>query len=158
MSGELMTGRDALVARLEEEIAGLRRELAAKDQQFAEGARQHERAVTNLRRQLSPLYKALQQVFGEIESIAGEEEVATQASAGNGRDARQMALWNDWKAKLTPACGKVIDALLLHPDLSVKQIKATAHMGENSVYQATSRLGQLGLLTKSGGRFSLKAL
>lgn len=159
--GEVQDERDIKIDKLQREVERLRSELTVAQAEATHAKSEAVRAVTALRRQLTPLYRALQAVFGEMEDIGGSDTTegaqAAPQSVG-GRDARQMTLWNDWKAKLPPTCGKVIDALLLHSDLSIKQIEATAHMGRRGVYEATARLGQLGLTAKNGGRFSLKQL
>lgn len=148
---EIVTGKDALIARLEDENARLRRELAEKDQLVEVERKTISVGAANLRRQLAPLHKALQQIFGEIESL-GVEDIALASPASN------TARWDDWKARLGPSCAKVIDALLLGGEMTVKAIMTTAKMGQQTVYQATSKMGQAGIITKNGGKFSLKAL
>lgn len=66
--------------------------------------------------------------------------------------------WDEWKQRLGPACAKVIDTLLLGGEMNVTAIAVAAKMGKNTVYQATSKLGQAALLVLNGGQFSLKQL
>lgn len=162
LEGEVKDPQALRIAQLETELRQARRELSDAQVDAERARADASRALSMLRRQLSPLYRALQAVFGELDAagVTDEAPSATHApeTSAAGRSAKEMALWSDWKAKLPPGCGKVIDALLLHSDLNVKQLKVAAKMGENSVYQATSRLGQAGLINKNGGRFSLKQL
>lgn len=158
LEGEVEDPQATRIAALELELRQLRRELSDALVEAGRAREDAARALSMLRKQLAPLYRALQAVFGELDAAGVQDETPTTTTSTRGRDARQMALWNDWKAKLPSSCGKVIDALLLHSDLNVQQLKVSARLGANSVYQATSRLGQAGLVTKNAGRFSLKQL
>lgn len=163
LEGTVVDPQAPRIAQLEAELRQVRRQLADAEVTAARAREDADRALSMLRRQLAPLYRALQAVFGELDAAGiadtGERDgTAAPGGSASGRSARELTLWADWKARLPPGCGKVIDVLLLHPDLSVRQIKAAARMGENTVYQATSKLGQLGLVTKHDGRFALKAL
>lgn len=146
---DVVTGKDALIARLEDENARLRRELAEKDQQVEVDRKAIASGVTNLRRQLSPLYKALQQVFGELDVIGGDDAPLPPAASNGAR-------WDDWKARLGPSCAKVIDVLLLGGEMSIVAIATTGRMGKRTVYDATSKMGQAGILVRNGNKFSLK--
>lgn len=165
MSGELaiFNQNDPLneeLKELREENKKLARALQDANTRADRAREDADRALSNLRRQLTPLYRALQGVFGELDAAGvGDSPVqGTEAVDAGGRSTRELALWADWKTKLPDTCARVIDVLLLHSHLSVKQIMAAAKMGENTVYTATSKLGRLGLIEKSGGRFSLKQL
>jgi predicted transcriptional regulator len=57
---------------------------------------------------------------------------------------------------VSPACGKVIDALLAHSELNTAQLKVAAGIGSRTVSDSIFKLNKLGLITKNGGRFSLK--
>lgn len=133
-----------------EEIRELREQLRDARRETEIVRRDSDRAMKELRRQLGPLYKALQMVFGELDA-AGVDEAPT--ASGSSR-----AQWDEWKTRLGPSCAKVIDALILGGEMTVKGIMASAKMGPNTVYQATSKMGQVGILTKNGGKFSLKKL
>jgi hypothetical protein len=164
LDGEVLADVDPELERLRSENRTLKRQVADAETEATRAREDATRALSALRRQLGPLYRALQLVFGELDAAGVADEApgaapaAGPAAAPGGRSAREMAMWDDWKTKLPPGCAKIIDALLLHPDLSVKQLRVSCRMGENSVYQATSRLGQAGLIAKVGGRFSLKQL
>lgn len=153
---DMLTGKDALIARLEDENATLRRELAEKDQSVTQERQAISVGVTDLRRQLSPLYTALRQVFGEMEGLAGDE--STGGPSVSPDDPRVARLWVEWKSKLSPACGRLIDVLLIHQDLNIDQMCVAAKMGKNTVYRAISAMNKPSLLVKNGNRFSLKKL
>jgi hypothetical protein len=156
VSGELMTGDQALIARLEDENARLRRELAEKDQEIRAVESQNAAAVKNLRRALNPLYTALRQVYGEMDVI---DPIDTEAPAP-ASSAKVEKVWADWKSKLPGSCGKVIDALLLHGPMNPTQIVVAAKVGTNTLYGGTgviARMNKAGLWTKgSDGRFALR--
>ncbi len=131
---------------LRDEVRDLKRELAQSRAETIAAKRDAGRALAALRKQLGPLYRALQDVFGELDTATSDE--APYAS--------QSGAWDEWKRRLGPSCAKVIDALLLGGEMSVKAIMVSAKMGPNTVYQATSKMGQAGILSKNGGKFSLK--
>lgn len=154
---DMLTGKDALIARLEDENARLRRELAEKDQQVEHDRKVVALGVTNLRRALSPLYTALQQVFGEFDGLGVDAVDAPTASGGV--DAKVSAVWQAWKQRLPQSCGRVIDALLIHGGLTGPQICVAAKMSPNTLHGGTlTKLNKAGLLDKSGDRYSLKQL
>lgn len=114
-----------------------------------------------LRQQLSPLYRALQAVFGELDAAGVTDSAAPAAAAGvpqAGPDARVTAVWESWKSRLPPACGKIIDALLLHNELTQAQLKVAAKLGTSTVSDAVWKLNKAGLINKNGRRVSLKQL
>lgn len=149
--------RDQRIASLEAEVRELRR---ARDDAEVEATRAREdanRALSMLRKQLSPLYRALQAVFGELDAAGVTDQSpigGANGSAGSATDPR----WDSWKNRLGPNCAKVIDVLLLGGEMTVTGISLTAKMGKNTVYQATSKMGQAGILVRNGGKFSLKQL
>jgi chromosome segregation ATPase len=152
MSGELQVmdySPDPRVAALERELRVVRQSLADAERELARARAESERALSALRKQLSPLYRALQAVFGELDSIPQDEREDTD---------RASPVWEAWKSKLSPACGKVIDALLIHKELNGQQICVAAQMGKNTMYDVITRLNKAGVLVKNGGRFSLKKL
>jgi len=157
--------RNDKIDSLERQVAKLRGELSDVRHELTRVREDSNRALTALRQQLSPLYRALQRVFGELDD-AGVPEVggpsaAASASSSPGTatpDARVTAVWESWKSRLSPACGKVIDALLLHGELNSVQIKVAARLGTSTVSECITRLNKASLLDKNGGKFSLKAL
>lgn len=157
--------RDDQIDALERQVAKLRGELSDTRHELTRVREDSNRALTALRQQLSPLYRALQRVFGELDD-AGVADVAGPAAASqgfspaavSGSDAKVAAVWAAWKLKVSPACGKVIDALLEHGELNSVQIKVAARLGTSTVSDSIWKLNKLGLITKNGGRISLKAL
>lgn len=149
--GEVVDERDSRIEVLEQELdelrdenRGLKAALRAKDGES-------QRAVAALRSVLAPMYQALKMVFGELDAIGVAE--ATEAPAST-------SAWATWQQKLgasSPA-SRMIGVLLDHGPSTTKQIQAAAKMGEATVYKAASKLGQLQLVEKSGGRYSLKKL
>jgi ribosomal protein L29 len=155
MNGELMVreavtdNRDEQIAQLEDEIRRLRGELATARGDAKRAQADAGNAVSALRKQLQPLYRALQAVFGEIEAGGfTDDDPVAKGSA--------KAKWDEWKQRLDPNCGRVIDALLLGGEMNVRAIMVACKMGEATVYRCTSKMGQAGILVRNGGRFSLK--
>jgi hypothetical protein len=143
---------DDQIAELEAEVNELRTALRIAKAETSQVRQDTARALAKLRRQLSPLHRALKAVFGELDA-AGIEEVAPTGAAASSSDK-----WDAWKQRLGPGCAKVIDALLLGGEMNVRAIMVAAKMGENTVYQATAKMGQAGIIQKNGGKFSLKSL
>lgn len=151
LEGQVEDDKDVQIAALQDELADVRRALKAATVEARMARDESARALGALRRQLTPLYRALQGVFGELDAAGAVDD---GQAAGGGKAAQ----WEEWKARLGPSCAKVIDTLLLGGEMTVKAIKISARMGENTVYQATSKMGQAGILVKNGGKFSLKQL
>jgi len=154
--------RDDRIDDLDRQVARLRGDLSDARHELTRVREDSNRALTALRQQLSPLYRALQRVFGELDDAGVPDTPApgssqTTAAAAPG-DPRVAAVWDSWKSRLSPACGKVIDALLLHGELNSVQIKVAARLGTSTVSDSISKLNKAGLINKNGGRFSLKSL
>jgi len=115
-------------------------------------------SIVVLRKQLTPLYRALQAVFGEIDAAGvtpDQPEVVASSQAP-----RVSALWEEWKVKLGvgSSASRMIDALLVHGELSVAQLIVAMKAAKQTVYDAASRLNRVGLINKNGGKYSLKKL
>lgn len=155
----LVTERDALVLRLEDEIARLRRELADKDQIVSQERHRFETGAQALRRQLQPLYAALQQVFGEFDGLGGTEALPAAPGAGPSVDARTAAIWASWKQRLGPMCAKIIEALLLQPGMTNRQLAvAVGTKRIQTIYEAVTKLNKAELLTKTGDSYFLRTV
>lgn len=119
-------------------------------------------AMAELRRQLSPLYRALQMVFGELEAVPESEPAARPsplAEPSHGMDARTSAVWDAWKQKLGAGPARIIEALQLHRELGVAQLKITCQQATSTVNNNISKMRQAGLIDKnSNGKYSLKSL
>lgn len=154
---------DERIAELKDEVKELRAAIVRANADTTQARRDAARALAPLRQQLTPLYRALQTVFGELDAAGVTEERAvdwgkTPASSTTDLDPRVVAAWNSWKSRLSPACGKVIDALMVHGTLNSAQIKVAAGLGSSTVSDSIYKLNKAGLIDKNGGRFSLKQL
>ncbi len=139
---------DAHPDNLHAAIDQLRRELSAERRAHLATKRDAARGIGELRRLLKPWYQALQLIHGELDAAGADDAIAGRSSSD----------WSEWKTRLGPSCAKVIDALLLGGEMTVKAIMVSAKMGPNTVYPATSKMRQAGIITKNGGKFSLKKL
>lgn len=132
------------IARLESQLEDARTEAHHAKQQ----AKNAVMALDNLQRLLVPWRNAILGIFGEL------EDVGISSNGSGSVDAR----WESWKDKLPGKPAAVITALLEHGELTVKQLMATTKSGQNTIYQTMSKLGQLNLVTNSGGKYSLMEL
>lgn len=137
--------------RLHQEVADLKEQLHTAQGEVLQLKRTNAKAIGALRQQLSPLYRALQAVFGEIEASG----VADEPVAGN---SRVRALWESWKQKLPGHQSSFIDALLTHGEMSAPQLRVAMKCAHQTVYDTAAKLNKLGLLSKNGGKYSLKQL
>lgn len=135
------------VKELREQIRDSRRETVAAKRESA-------RALGELRRQLGPLYKALQMVFGELDA-AGVDEAPAASGATSPRIA---AVWENWKQKIGGQPAQLIDAFLLHGEMTYGQIAIAIGIKSSNVAQVVHRLNKAGLINKNGGKYSLKSL
>lgn len=143
--------RDQELAELRAENAELRADLQAAKDDGRRAKRDIERAVAALRTQLKPLHLALKAVFGEIDAIGGED-------APKAVDSRTSKIWESWKDRLGPTCGKAIDALLLQNDMTQQQLAIAVGISRQHASNIISKLNTTGLINKNGGRISLKSL
>jgi len=158
IEGEVETPDERRIQELLAENVELRQELDQARREAADATRNATRAITRLRGQLEPLYRALRGIFGEMDAAGVGESASVPASSPGVSDTRVLAVWTSWKQRVSPACGKVIDALLQHGELNTAQLKVAAGIGSSTVSDSIFKLNKLGLISKNGGRFSLKAL
>ncbi len=149
--------RDQRIAELERELRGARREANDASLDAVRAKEDASRALSMLRSQLSPLYRALQAVFGELDTAGIRDAVAGESSGPAVNDATAV-IWDEWKRKLSPGCGRVIDALRIHKDMNSTQVCIAAHVSQGSISSIILKLNKAGLINKNGGRFSLKQL
>ncbi len=109
------------------------------------------RSVSELRRQLTPLYRALQAVFGEMDEIGDYDS----PSAPNSKTA---AVWDAWKTRIGGQPAKLIDAFLLHGEMTAAQIAIAIHVNPKNVAQVVHKLNRAGLIQKNGNLYALKKL
>jgi hypothetical protein len=109
-------------------------------------------AVGRLRQNLRPFYEAMRQLFGEMDKVSGGE--------GPSVPGRAAVIWESWKDKLgqTSTCARIIDALLQHEEMSVAQLRVACKAGQQTIYDATSKMARLGLLDRHAGRYRLKKI
>jgi len=166
IEGTVEDPRDAQLAdasaanrQLRGELIHTQAELAQARADLDHATRAGQGALRNLRRQLTPLYRALQAVFGELDSAGIEDGGVDGGGAGPARvDSRVAAVWESWKGRLGPQCGKVIDSLLLHGDMNTQQLAIAVGTRRQNIPGLIYKLNQAGLIRKNGGRFSLKSL
>ena len=141
------------IRALEEELRQARLETAKAQSDLSSMLR----AIQALRQSLGPLYRALRGIMGEIELVSPDEPTPEEA----GRPAPSSAkaeVWAAWKAKLGLNCGRIIDALLTHGELSTTQLSITTGIDSSNVPKSIYKLNRAGLINKNGGRFSLKQI
>jgi len=156
LNGEVEDPRDEEIRQLREENDALQM-MVRDSERAAQDAKQQQRdyaaALARLKRQLSPLYQALCQVFGDLDAAGVEDIIGPREQATH---TRGSAVWDEWKARLGPGCTKVIDVLLLGGEMTIAAISIAGKMGKRQVYEATAKMGQVGILVRNGGKFSLK--
>lgn len=149
----------AQIAALKDELRDVRGALTAATREARQAREDGSRALTNLRRQLSPLYRALQDVFGELDAAGASDDVPPSAF-GPGTatvDPRTAAVWASWKGRMG-AAAPVIDALLLHGEMTTTQIGIAIQRSRKTVPALIFKLNRAGLINKNGNKFSLKSL
>lgn len=152
--------RDDKIDALERQVAKLRGELSDTRHELQRVKEDSNRALTGVRQQLSPLYRALQRLFGELDD-AGVADVPLGAPTPASTppvNSRATAVWESWKSKLGTGPARIIDALLLHGEMTAKQLKIACACRQNSIYEWMVKLNKAGIVNKNGGRFSLKEL
>lgn len=152
LHGEIEDERDRVIADLRDEIADLRTDLSNARATANRAKRDVEHAVSALRTQLTPLYRALQAVFGDMDAIGGSE---APASVG---ESKATAVWDSWKSKFPGKRAAVIDALLLHGEMSTQQLAIAIGSHRNNVPGFIKELNKAGLIRKNGRLYALKAL
>jgi hypothetical protein len=109
-------------------------------------------ATQQLRSILDPLYGALRRVYGELDEVGGAEGVGAPAPKA---DTRLDAVWGSWKTKLGGKAALAIDALLLHGEMTARQLRIHISCGNEYVYKVITQLTNAGILVKRDGKFSL---
>ena len=148
----LATTDQLRIQELEEDNQRLRDELELAKSADARAAI----SVASLQRMLRPLYTALGQIFGEVEALGLETDLSVERSSS-----KVQAVWDDWKTKLPPSCGKVIDALLMHGPMTQQQICVAARMSPNTLgggLGVLARLSKGGLIDRRDGKIALKKI
>jgi hypothetical protein len=143
----------------QQQVESLQRELYQRNRQLneaEEALRQEkaktlamERGVQQLRDILGPLFGGLKLIFGEIDAMGVGETIASPKTS---------AVWESWKQKLSPAEGRAIDALLLHGEMTVPQLRIHIGCATRTAQNIASSLSGKGLAVRMGGKIRLKEL
>lgn len=160
IEGEVMPETHPEVERLLGENRRLKDALDRATLEAAIAKREAEAAIGPLRTQLTPLYRALQVLFGHMEAAgvtASDPVVPTSGRPPTGNQ-KHAAVWESWKQKLGPTAAKFIDALLLHEEMTVTQLRIACQCGQQTVYDTASKMSKAGLINRNGGKYSLKQL
>ena len=129
--------------RLEDEIRSLRRDLedvTAEKDRLA-------RTVKNLQTTLNPMYRAFRALFGELELAVGvaPNEVNAHAAASSSADPR----WESFKTQLGPLAAEIIDALLIHNEMTILQLAHLLKHNYKTIAAAALKLRTAGAVTYS---------
>ena len=152
------------IARLRDElrrVQGERDTLRAENIRLRQRVNQVDAPAAHLRQTLEPLYQAMQALFGDLEVIDPPSATTTQpgpATAAKPTDDRTSAVWESWKAKLGSAPGKIIDALMKHGEANTQQLSILTGLHRTTIPKGIYELNKAGLISKNGGRFSLKQI
>lgn len=150
---------DRRVVEMEAEIAELTDQVRQVTAERDQARRAGTQAVAALRRQLSPLYQALHAVFGELDRIVDDAPGGAGSTATSPAvDARTAAIYQSWKSRLAPQCGKIIDALLIQPGMTQSQLAIAIGTRRQNIPSLIFKLNQAGLISKTGNRYALKSL
>jgi hypothetical protein len=115
------------------------------------------RAMETLRGPLEPIYRGLRMIFNEFDDagVTGADS-ATSAASQTGGTPQSSAKWESWKARMPGKPAEFIELLLIHGEMTGAQLTAASHSSKQTTYQTISRMNKAGILSKNGGRFSLK--
>lgn len=116
----------------------------------AEAARACVRELTRI---LDPFRRAIALIYGEID-LAG---LTGEPSAPAARPSGSSPAWDTWKRKLGGKKAEVIEALESHP-MSRDQVRVATSSGWSTVDAALAYLKSVGLIEKTGNKWSLKSL
>jgi hypothetical protein len=140
-----ITGLEAEIDRLKNELEQERREgKAAKS------------AVKAIQKHFKADFMVLRAVFGEIEAVGLEDEPGT-VSAASPSAGKLSPRWEMLKQRLGGRQGEFID-ILQHGEMSAAQVRAAAHCDIRTAYAVLQKMKDAGLVSKNGGKFSLKEL
>jgi FtsZ-binding cell division protein ZapB len=117
-------------------------------------------SVRAIRDQLTPLHRALRGLFGEIDFVAPPSSSASSIPPHYpvGTAGLRAEAWETWKRKLGGKQAEFIQAFLDHGEMTQIQLKIATHSGTSTVPLILDKLQKLGLVSKNGGKYSLKEL
>lgn len=148
--------RDRIIASLEQENRELKEKIEEMRLETQQANKVVEQGVGELRRVLLPLHQAMRLVFGEIERIA---PTGTESGGQSPQQSdKKRAVWESWIKKLPGKRADFIQAMLEHGAMTSAQIRVATHTPEGSVAGIIHDLKKLGLINKTGDKYSLKEL
>lgn len=148
--------RNKQLSAAETRIADLEAELVRERAK----SKQVERGAQKLRSVLLPWRDAIAMLFGEFDAMGVEAEAASVQSAyASGQASPKSAVWEDWKRKLSPREGKAIDALLLHGEMTIPQLRIHIGCASSTSREVAQLLVTKGLAVRTQrGKVALKEL
>jgi hypothetical protein len=156
-AGEADDPRDAEIRRLKAQLTRLVDENSRLREELAGSTATLHREQAPLRQVkkiLDPLHRALQALYGEIEAAGIEDSSAPAAAAAPGQPIPETK-YAAWKQRLSPACGKIIDALLVQP-LTHSQMVVYCKMHFDTIGKALKIMKANALLEQDGKVYRLK--
>lgn len=96
-------------------------------------------------------------ILANLRAAFSGAQVAAPESASGAPMPQSSAAWQMWKDRLPPACGKIIDALLIQP-LTMTQMIRVCGLAYSTVKANVAILKNNTLLEKDGDRWKLKRL
>lgn len=115
------------------------------------------RSMARLKQSLNPFYQALQMIFGDLEDVDEVDSMSSRVRPGGTLQPPNAAAYTAWKQQLPPACGKIIDALLVQP-LSSSQLRTICKLGSTSIAVSLATLKNNKLVEKDGSLNRLRRL
>lgn len=160
LEGDVVEGavvQDSELESLRDQLTGVRAERDQLRHEVGElktQLKQQAQVTILVRKHMGPFYQVLRAMFGEIDKLGPETVTEDAPPTTNGASPK----WESWKQKMPGSPAEVITSLLEHGEANVKQLCVLCKRGENTIYSAIVRLNKAGLLSKNGGKYSLKAL
>jgi chromosome segregation ATPase len=114
---------------------------------------QANRSRAKLKQVLSPFYQALRMIFEELSDV--ETDSTAESSPATGPISERA--YQAWKERLPPACGKIIDALLVQ-SLTSSQLATMCKMHYDTAVKSLGILTKNGLIQKNGNLNQLRRL
>jgi cell division septum initiation protein DivIVA len=153
LEGQIESPEQERIRQLERENEDCRAEIDRLQLELKHAKSSSVHAVSELRRQLEPLHNALKLLFGEIERVAPDD-----GSGRNSKASEANPIWEAWKQRVGQTPAKVIDALLRHGELNTQQLAIATGLHRTTIPKAIYVLNKASLISKNGGRFSLKKI
>jgi len=158
LDGEVDT-RDELIEQLRSDNRRLAEELRLAKLELVKAKSDNESVlvgVQEIRNLLTPLYRGLRLTFGEMDALPLSNTVPVNGTATVNP---KRAIWEKWIEKFGDSLqAKMITTLLEHGSMSTEQLRVAMQCSGQSVINTYNRLLKHGLISRSGGKYSLKEL